>query len=158
MKKIGRNDPCWCGSGLKYKKCHLDRENQTPVELWDADHALRRNFSRKECLALRDMPKPCAGHIVKAQNNFLSPVWWQSLSDTARRAIISRQTKAANPFFPREPNCLANDGLRYVDCPCRLNSNPTIEPIRPRTARRVRRDFLHLRRCTFFAGLSMTLR
>ena len=22
MGKIGRNDPCWCGSGLKYKKCH----------------------------------------------------------------------------------------------------------------------------------------
>ena len=21
-KKIGRNDPCDCGSGLKYKKCH----------------------------------------------------------------------------------------------------------------------------------------
>ena len=21
--KIGRNDPCWCGSGQKYKKCHL---------------------------------------------------------------------------------------------------------------------------------------
>ncbi len=21
-KNIGRNDPCWCGSGLKYKKCH----------------------------------------------------------------------------------------------------------------------------------------
>jgi preprotein translocase subunit SecA len=21
-KKIGRNDPCWCGSGKKYKKCH----------------------------------------------------------------------------------------------------------------------------------------
>jgi preprotein translocase subunit SecA len=20
--KIGRNDPCWCGSGRKYKKCH----------------------------------------------------------------------------------------------------------------------------------------
>ena len=20
--KLGRNDPCWCGSGLKYKKCH----------------------------------------------------------------------------------------------------------------------------------------
>ena len=23
LKKIGRNDPCWCGSGKKYKKCHL---------------------------------------------------------------------------------------------------------------------------------------
>lgn len=22
MNKIGRNDPCWCGSGKKYKKCH----------------------------------------------------------------------------------------------------------------------------------------
>ena len=21
-QRIGRNDPCWCGSGLKYKKCH----------------------------------------------------------------------------------------------------------------------------------------
>jgi preprotein translocase subunit SecA len=21
-KDIGRNDPCWCGSGKKYKKCH----------------------------------------------------------------------------------------------------------------------------------------
>jgi SEC-C motif len=26
--KLGRNDQCWCGSGKKYKKCHLDRENQ----------------------------------------------------------------------------------------------------------------------------------
>jgi hypothetical protein len=23
--KLGRNDPCWCGSGKKYKKCCLDR-------------------------------------------------------------------------------------------------------------------------------------
>ena len=23
QKKIGRNDPCWCGSGKKYKKCHF---------------------------------------------------------------------------------------------------------------------------------------
>lgn len=22
-KKLGRNDPCWCGSGKKYKKCHF---------------------------------------------------------------------------------------------------------------------------------------
>lgn len=23
MKKLGRNDPCWCGSGRKYKVCHM---------------------------------------------------------------------------------------------------------------------------------------
>ena len=22
FEKIGRNDPCWCGSGKKYKQCH----------------------------------------------------------------------------------------------------------------------------------------
>jgi Flp pilus assembly protein TadD len=33
---IGRNDPCWCGSGRKYKKCHLHNE-RVPLEeraLW----------------------------------------------------------------------------------------------------------------------------
>lgn len=24
MDKLGRNDACWCGSGKKYKKCHID--------------------------------------------------------------------------------------------------------------------------------------
>lgn len=24
MKKLGRNDLCWCGSGKKYKKCHIE--------------------------------------------------------------------------------------------------------------------------------------
>jgi len=24
----GRNDPCWCGSGKKYKKCHLETDEQ----------------------------------------------------------------------------------------------------------------------------------
>jgi hypothetical protein len=31
-KKIGRNDPCWCGSGKKWKKCHINREPQTAEE------------------------------------------------------------------------------------------------------------------------------
>ncbi|MFF2092741.1 SEC-C metal-binding domain-containing protein [Paenibacillus sp. NPDC058174] len=26
MKKLGRNDPCHCGSGLKYKKCCIDKD------------------------------------------------------------------------------------------------------------------------------------
>lgn len=24
----GRNDPCWCGSGQKYKKCHLAADQE----------------------------------------------------------------------------------------------------------------------------------
>ncbi|HDM10764.1 MAG TPA: type I methionyl aminopeptidase [Desulfobacteraceae bacterium] len=33
--KIGRNDPCPCGSGLKYKKCCMRKEEQKPGELED---------------------------------------------------------------------------------------------------------------------------
>ena len=32
MKKIGRNDPCPCGSGKKYKHCCLDRADQHDEE------------------------------------------------------------------------------------------------------------------------------
>ncbi len=34
MAKIGRNDPCPCKSGLKYKKCHGD-----PVKIAMVKHA-----------------------------------------------------------------------------------------------------------------------
>lgn len=32
-RKIGRNDPCWCGSGQKYKKCHLAQDEKEKVRL-----------------------------------------------------------------------------------------------------------------------------
>jgi hypothetical protein len=25
-KDLGRNDFCWCGSGKKYKRCHLEQD------------------------------------------------------------------------------------------------------------------------------------
>ena len=31
--KIGRNDPCPCGSGLKYKSCHLGKADEVPPEV-----------------------------------------------------------------------------------------------------------------------------
>ena len=33
MAKIGRNQPCPCGSGLKYKKCCATKEAKTPIGL-----------------------------------------------------------------------------------------------------------------------------
>jgi hypothetical protein len=31
-RDLGRNEPCWCGSGKKYKKCHLPEDTQKRVE------------------------------------------------------------------------------------------------------------------------------
>jgi len=30
--ELGRNDVCWCGSGKKYKKCHLKKDELKRVE------------------------------------------------------------------------------------------------------------------------------
>jgi hypothetical protein len=31
-RERGRNEPCWCGSGMKYKKCHLRDDMHKRVE------------------------------------------------------------------------------------------------------------------------------
>ncbi len=33
MQKISRNDLCWCGSNLKYKKCHLSKDSEIEAKL-----------------------------------------------------------------------------------------------------------------------------
>jgi uncharacterized protein YecA (UPF0149 family) len=30
--ELGRNEPCWCGSGKKYKRCHLKSDEIKRVE------------------------------------------------------------------------------------------------------------------------------
>ena len=32
MKKVGRNDPCPCGSGKKFKKCHMGKEEDLALD------------------------------------------------------------------------------------------------------------------------------
>lgn len=35
--KLGRNEPCWCGSGRKYKQCHSSMDERVK-RLWDEGH------------------------------------------------------------------------------------------------------------------------
>jgi len=45
-KKIGRNDPCPCGSGKKYKKCCLHKDEQRQHEEWQQKQALRESVEQ----------------------------------------------------------------------------------------------------------------
>jgi SEC-C motif len=36
---LGRNDPCHCGSGRKYKQCHLDKDEAAAREIRAKDLA-----------------------------------------------------------------------------------------------------------------------
>ena len=53
MAKVGRNDLCPCGSGLKYKKCCLPREERVPAAAKGAQPA-RQSFVRSEIARLRE--------------------------------------------------------------------------------------------------------
>ncbi|QMJ22688.1 SEC-C domain-containing protein [Escherichia coli] len=65
-EKLGRNDKCWCNSGLKYKKCHLDRDRETPVSKAEALKFSKSNSQRKGCYAPASMHKDCDKRIVQA--------------------------------------------------------------------------------------------
>lgn len=64
--KIGRNDPCWCGSKIKYKRCHLNREKQKPLERWEASKEFNNKFSNRICSSPDSFHQNCSKKIIKA--------------------------------------------------------------------------------------------
>ena len=71
MPTPGRNDPCYCGSGKKYKHCHepADRAAQAEAHAWDvARQKLTRDviaFAREPRFA-RPLPtgSSCFGTVT----------------------------------------------------------------------------------------------
>jgi hypothetical protein len=59
---VGRNDPCHCGSGKKYKKCHLD-----------ADQAPRRTASQTQ--TVREMDVRLAAEMARFASRRFGPDW-----------------------------------------------------------------------------------
>ena len=48
LKNLSRNDPCWCGSGKKFKKCHLGKEHPPPRPKTLDPHNNRRILIKTE--------------------------------------------------------------------------------------------------------------
>ncbi|MBB2749793.1 UNVERIFIED_ORG: hypothetical protein GGI57_000459 [Rhizobium aethiopicum] len=66
VEKMARNEPCWCGIGLKYKKCHLDRENQKPVNLFEVEAKMLATIRKGYCSHPDPVNDPCGSMIIKA--------------------------------------------------------------------------------------------
>ena len=59
MNKVGRNDPCPCGSGKKFKKCCLDKPYQPSAELLaDFELGQQRIREYEEEQTKQDWSKP----------------------------------------------------------------------------------------------------
>ncbi len=76
--KVGRNDPCPCGSGLKYKNCHLRSEagNVSTDLLWRQQHELNQRLPTqllrfvKETYGVEIVRRAWRDFIVDRQDEF----------------------------------------------------------------------------------------
>lgn len=63
MKNIDRNDPCWCGSGKKYKKCHLDFDEKIRI-IGDKGHMVPPRYIIKNADEIEMIKKSAAINIA----------------------------------------------------------------------------------------------
>jgi hypothetical protein len=91
-KSIGRNDPCWCGSGLKYKKCHLNKE----IKAYEINNNFKKSLKHKTCKVPSSLQYECADTIIKAH----------TISKSANLKNIARDGKVYG---------LSSDMLKFLE-------------------------------------------
>jgi hypothetical protein len=92
-KNPGRNDPCWCGSGKKFKRCHLAREREQRLPLRAISDAVRGARKHRQCLHPLAAPTAC-DRIVDAHTIQRSHALEQ----------ITDPTNHVCTFYPSTPN------------------------------------------------------
>ena len=60
------NEKCWCGSGKKWKKCHRNRDKQSPVPHGQLMARQRSEIVKGYCLHPKASDKSCSQNIVRA--------------------------------------------------------------------------------------------
>jgi hypothetical protein len=92
MAKNRRNDPCWCGSGGKYKNCHLRRSDEPPLPFAAIASQARNAAAFRTCLH-PDAGRDTCGKVISAHTIQRSRV----LS-----AIADRENHVLT-FYPPKP-------------------------------------------------------
>jgi len=65
-KNIGNNELCWCGSGIKYKKCHRNRDQEKEIQSYEIKQDHQKVFSFQECKVPNELKCECEGSIIRA--------------------------------------------------------------------------------------------
>ena len=102
---LGRNDKCWCGSGLKFKRCHLDREREKPLSKGEIIEFEKNVSKREKCYAPKKLTTDC-NSIIKSHTISKS----SGLSDIAdntnhvlglKQNLTNFQKNKGNPRFEK---------------------------------------------------------
>jgi hypothetical protein len=103
----GRNDPCHCGSGKKYKRCHLDADRDAVRGLREALPALVENQARRAATEQR-LRDEYGVHI-----NYVAPTQWQGRTVRAlgsRVYVDQAATQTYHEFLITVLRSTFNDG------------------------------------------------
>ena len=125
MAKIGRNDPCPCGSGQKYKRCCLPRDDATAAERAAADRAA----------ALVD-DRSAADAAIHAEHDGLDDAS-NVVIDLIDAGRLDEADQAAHDLLERYPQ--VHDGLERLAMVCAARG----DRVRATEYYRKAADFVH---------------
>jgi methionyl aminopeptidase len=110
IKKLGRNDPCWCGSGKKYKKCHMEQDRfvERPQASFNVPIASKHLVSKGGVSLPRVVPahikcpdyaETGGGEAESSMQNKLSNQEIKQLRHTCRaaRRVLDKAIRAIRP-------------------------------------------------------------
>lgn len=122
MSKVGRNDPCYCGSGRKYKKCHgsagepekkvepskesngekmdlsqLDPKKMDMKTMWKLSRMLKKlpkdQLNRMQSLAQQAMKGKDVSKEMAALQNQLPPEFLDAVQAQGKKAETAEEKK-----------------------------------------------------------------
>ena len=106
MTKPGRNDPCYCGSGQKYKKCHMKEDQAAEKE--------RSLIQRAANYIRRDLLKFARDERFAEAFATALPLYWDGLYDAANAEQMS-QPEALRFFDWFVFDYTLEDGTRLIE-------------------------------------------
>jgi len=118
MSKPGRNDPCYCGSGEKYKKCHMASDKEQENE--------RRRLADAAAWLRRDLLKYAREERFAEDFAVALPVYWNGLY-TIENAELMSQNEAFRFFDWFIFDFLLEDGTRVLEVYCQEHADDLAE-------------------------------
>lgn len=103
--KLGRNEKCWCGSGLKYKKCHLDRSEEEAISRSEAIKTSNKISSRECCMVPEELSNKCTKKIIHAH----------TVSKSGSLSTIADDTNHVMGLKISLPNMIKNNGQLHPE-------------------------------------------
>lgn len=101
---MGRNEPYWCLSGKKYKKCHLGREKEEPYSFDKLVNLVAQiNKSQKRCM--HPLKAECHGKIISSHTIQRA----KSLEKIANEQNRVYECSARNAPFEHAKNAYTNE-------------------------------------------------